>query len=776
MMKRSYLKIIPAAVFGVLSLLFIFPQSRALACGPFFSNYIYTPEDISLIRSPRCYNPNFSAADPGIIFPSWRIQLLLPIYRALNGEKPVEAQADPSGGAAEKKSALEQWIEARKMITDQPVEIEVWATGNYYDNFINYLDDAFLTAAAALKERKNSFSNEEINLWLKGQDEVFGATSETLFDEQLDAKITNPLLKYDREYQRAAARFYQKHYEEAAERFKRIAANSDHPWRAYAALAVGRTFIRKANAEFHAALNKDENDLTTAVAIRNEWLKKASAQFEYILKDKTLAPVHASAQRLLDYTTFRLNPHKRFLDAEKVISTSLNPAEIERNLWDFYLIYNSWDETTKKDFILQNGGDFSQWVLLWKNGKPELADFAAERYRKTKSLPWLIACLRLMPPNLPGREEILRDAAKIPETSPAYLTVRYYYFLFLLKSETDRKKIARELDLFLKTIENKENPAAWDCFVNLRMLASSSLEEALRYSVRKATGLVMDEGIWEVCSTDIVLLDKKIKRVFNESLPLEEWVVFALRDDLFPPYISRHLRLTAFVRAVLMDRLDTAEKIARKLSSTDPALKKDLSAFLEAGSPKEKKFTAVFFILRYPRLNAFLDVTSDEIIAENLPMNKLDNYRRNWWNWKNQGDYSYPTYYYNLYDYDYDIYDNGEPDFEGRVCDEEHRRKIYDTAYLNKLLPARTIEEAASENQKMRGITAPNSLADAVIKYAAENPKDPRVPEALHLAVRATRYAGFSDEKTSGYSKKAFLLLHRRYPHNPWTKKTPYWY
>jgi len=271
-------------------------------------------------------------------------------------------------------------------------------------------------------------------------------------------------------------------------------------------------------------------------------------------------------------------------------------------------------------------------------------------------------------------------------------------------------------------------------------------------------------------------LDKKIKRVFNESLPLEEWVVFALRDDLFPPYISRHLRLTAFVRAVLMDRLDTAEKIARKLSSTDPALKKDLSAFLEAGSPKEKKFTAVFFILRYPRLNAFLDVTSDEIIAENLPMNKLDNYRRNWWNWENQGDYSYPTYYYNLYDYDYDIYDNEEQDFEGRVRDEEHGRKIYDTAYLNKLLPARTIEEAASENQKMRGITAPNSLADAVIKYAAENPKDPRVPEALHLAVRATRYAGFSDEKTSGYSKKAFLLLHRRYPHNPWTKKTPYWY
>jgi len=51
-------------------------------------------------------------------------------------------------------------------------------------------------------------------------------------------------------------------------------------------------------------------------------------------------------------------------------------------------------------------------------------------------------------------------------------------------------------------------------------------------------------------------------------------------------------------------------------------------------------------------------------------------------------------------------------------------------------------------------------------------PRDPRVPEALYLVVRATRY-GQKDTQTS---KAAYLLLHNRYRRNPWTSKTPLWF
>jgi hypothetical protein len=70
---------------------------------------------------------------------------------------------------------------------------------------------------------------------------------------------------------------------------------------------------------------------------------------------------------------------------------------------------------------------------------------------------------------------------------------------------------------------------------------------------------------------------------------------------------------------------------------------------------------------------------------------------------------------------------------------------------------------------------APNYLSQFVTEWAKQNPEDPRIPEALHLAVRSTRY-GCTDKETGKFSRAAFELLHQRYPKSLWAKKTPYWY
>jgi hypothetical protein len=76
-----------------------------------------------------------------------------------------------------------------------------------------------------------------------------------------------------------------------------------------------------------------------------------------------------------------------------------------------------------------------------------------------------------------------------------------------------------------------------------------------------------------------------------------------------------------------------------------------------------------------------------------------------------------------------------------------------------------------------------------VIQWAKAHRDDPRVPEALHLAVEATHYGadtplhqmveathhGSDTAGASAYSKEAFQLLHRNYPHSPWTAKTKYY-
>jgi len=91
-------------------------------------------------------------------------------------------------------------------------------------------------------------------------------------------------------------------------------------------------------------------------------------------------------------------------------------------------------------------------------------------------------------------------------------------------------------------------------------------------------------------------------------------------------------------------------------------------------------------------------------------------------------------------------------------------------------LPATQREAGQKEWQELIRVAgnSVNYLCANAIEWARAHPEDPRVPQALHLAVEATHYG--PAEKSSAYSKQAFDILHRRYPASEWTKKTKYWY
>lgn len=86
-------------------------------------------------------------------------------------------------------------------------------------------------------------------------------------------------------------------------------------------------------------------------------------------------------------------------------------------------------------------------------------------------------------------------------------------------------------------------------------------------------------------------------------------------------------------------------------------------------------------------------------------------------------------------------------------------------------------------------LTADNPEHDALIELgsggawilrqtmarAKSHRDDPRVPEALSLAIRATRKT-CSDRDTDALAEKAFALLHRRYGKTKWAEETEYWY
>ena len=62
-----------------------------------------------------------------------------------------------------------------------------------------------------------------------------------------------------------------------------------------------------------------------------------------------------------------------------------------------------------------------------------------------------------------------------------------------------------------------------------------------------------------------------------------------------------------------------------------------------------------------------------------------------------------------------------------------------------------------------------------MVSYAQSHLDDPRVPEALALAVRSSRW-GCTDGDTGKFSKQAFDFLHSKFPRSDAAARTQYWY
>ena len=154
-------------------------------------------------------------------------------------------------------------------------------------------------------------------------------------------------------------------------------------------------------------------------------------------------------------------------------------------------------------------------------------------------------------------------------------------------------------------------------------------------------------------------------------------------------------------------------------------------------------FDRVFTLLHSPGMQLFVDSGFGRDTKE---IAKIDNYRDNWWCAAND-----PGSLYH---------------------DQPERPAVAPPPFLS----AADVKQAADETAKFEAAGgAPDWLGTQTLAFAEKNPEDARVPEALYLVVRATRY-GCTDDKTSDVSKRAFDVLHGRYPASAWTKMTPYWF
>lgn len=418
---------------------------------------------------------------------------------------------------------------------------------------------------------------------------------------------------------------------------------------------------------------------------------------------------------------------------------------MDRVLTDYTTIWGRLE--SQQEMPPTDASEVAEWISLFQQGGD-----AAGRWRAKRSLPWLVAALVHTASGDPSMRDLLDAARQVAPDSPAYATVSYYGVLQQIRSGD--RGAAREWAE--QVLMGKQQDSVTNMLRAERLSLARDWADFLRFAPRKPVLLVFDYASdfgspGEALKKKAAAFDADSVRPLNQTTPLKLWID-AAQSKLVPRRLQAEIAQAGWVRAVILDDGQAANRLARRLRQLEPGLAVELDAYVAASDPAVAKFTAVFMMLRAPGLTPILRPG----LGRETPALKRDTFRDNWWRLTGppQADAGRNAAHEALYD----LYPDGNwgpPDF----------------------LPAseRTAGQQQWARLVQRADNAVNYLCAEAIAWARTHPQDPRVPRALHLAVEATHY-GPADRATGAYSHQAFDLLHARYPDSEWAAKTKYWY
>lgn len=759
--KKSIRALVAVALIAVVS--FLVPY-RTEACGPFFTDaiFVYTVHpDFPLEK--------FAAGNLGVLQPGYARSYLVAAYRNLSGNalsaneaKGIKALWDDrlnNGWQLSSEEWVKTWQEARKKVPGAAAATEINVFRNRekpreYESYLNCQQDSFETAAATLNERIKTLGADSagVKSWVTAQDMVFANCSEGkhIPAEAATAPDLPPAIRADRAYQIAAANFYSENFDEAAKLFDAIAHDKSSPWREKAAYVAARSFLRK------GSFAEKEAEGRPALA-------EAETRLNAILKDKSMSASHHAATRLLNLTRLRLHPDEKVHELAHSIVKKDGSTDFKQDVWDYTMLLDKFlgetseeESTTKvKPPAALLTDELTDWVITFEDESAEATTHAQQRWEQTKALPWLVAAISKS--NGPKVDQLLTAAAAVDHSSPAFPSLTFHSARLLLAAgRLDEGRAL--LDRTLANDRAKLSPSAVNHLLGQRMMLAANLDDFLQAAQRKPAGFSDDNDGREI--PDEEDQTKEITKdaqyffaadsagIFNQAMPVAI-IKDAARSSVPAPNLRRDLAQAAFVRAALLDERETAMQAATVLGTLQPDLKPFLSAYERGATPEARRFAAGFMSLKFPGLRPYVSAG----IGRTTAMNEIDSYRDNYWCADPPVSMSGPMW-------------TGED--EG---DKSKAKPVEPPAFLK---ATRAVGARQLAALKALG-TAPNYLCRMAIEWTEKNPADPRSPEALHLAVRSTRY-GCTDKETGRWSKAAYDLLHRRYPNTVWAKNTKYWF
>jgi hypothetical protein len=738
----------------------------ASACGPFFTDAIFV-----FTKHPDFPLETFAAGKLGVVSPTWARSYLVAAYRNLSGAplsepeaKGIKALWDARlnlGYDAGDEDWVKNWNEARKKVPGAPAAPEVRAyrnreKPNEYESFLNCQQDAFTNAEAILNERIARFGADsaQVRSWLAAQDTVFmncGGGRHIPPEASTEAPDLPPLLRADRAYQIAAANFYSTNFDEAKQLFDAIAKDKDSPYREMAAYVAARAMLRKGSL----AENKESASPS---------LTDSENRLNAILKDTSLNRVHPAAARLLNLVRLRLHPETKLHEIAHTIVKRDASKDFRQDVWDYTVLMDKFlgDESSDEEPSPKPAppslrtDDLSDWIVTIEDDSKEAAAHALQRFERGSSLPWLVAAISKAHGQSGAAtiNSLLGKARAVGNDSPAFATLAYHSARLLV--ESGRADEARTLlDKVLTNDRQSLDASATNSLMGQRVLLAQNLEQFLQFAQRKPTAFSDDDDGREIPGEESELteltkgaklfFDINTANVFNKAMPVAV-TADAARSKTLTTNLRRDVTQAAFVRAALLDDREAANQTATMLPEFYPELREFLTAYQRAATPEARRFAAVFLALKFPGVRPYVSAG----IGRTSALSEIDSYRDNYW----CAEAPIPA--------------GGDPSEDTEAT---KRKPIAVPEFLK---PSQSL--AAREFATLQGLgIAPNYFSRMAIEWTEKNPTDPRSPEALHLAVRSTRY-GCTDKDTGRWSKAAFDLLHRKYPNTTWARNTKYWF
>lgn len=724
------------AVFLVLAL-----PAIVLACGPYFSSLIFVAPrpaaDAELLRGK-----------VGLVRPTFSRRQIFLAYRNLGGAPLNDSeQTSLNDASGEPRISLDnsemvagEWLKARN-------EASTWLGTTRqlknYSFFLNCTPDAFQTAAAHWQEliEGEGVTSPSVRAWGAAQDLVFKNCSQDAGIPDAPTPEMTQAQRADRMYQIAAANFYATRYDVAAEQFQAIARETASPWHDLGLFLAARCYLRKATV---GPLLGKPGSAPAGYApppMDQDSMRKALALLQQVAGDESLERVHDSALRLISFAELHLEPEKQALKLSSALREPSQDAQFATHLDDYLHL-----QRTK----VEAGDELGDWIAAVQGPGQSSID----RWKtQPASQLWLVAALLAANSKSAAAPQLIAAALKVAPNSPAFASAQVYAAR-LLYERGQYVQLRHHLDILLGTRRAELDTSAVAALTILRSRTANSLDDFAQYATLPPTGFADEAdvpGWWEACPSATgrgeractnAMITPTAAAMMNH-MPISALVRLAGLTAAPLPLRSGAAQI-AFARGVLLGDFLQADAAARLLSAQSEEDAADLKGYLAARHDEERRFAAAFVVLHWPGLEPVLSVS----FLRDGSLRKLSEFRNNWWSTSLLPKVQ-----------------SSDP-LEELPSDETAPR------FLNRA------ERTAGEREYAalgKVESASNWLPRAVIEWAESHRDDPRVPEALHLAVNATHYAG--DTTGAGpYSKKAFQLLHRNYPRSPWTAKTKYYY